>query len=419
MFTNSSLNRMNFDRLIGHEVASAHPVQVHSRAGDTANGFGSGGSASDTFREYRQFAHGPQTPKVKQPSFDVNIPLTFYHNLCRANALPVCIHPDADLTYTIETPRLDELYYPAAGAVFIEERVTLYPPAAGAVLGTVVVPKHELYRLIPFQVPGSVVSTVVSEVNLNPALFICNIYLDDILHLCLLSRVFFRMIRSFSDQTFNVNVDGELQSKELSGKFPVEYIILHERAISAIDGKSADNGQDWHENGYVYREDQSKYLVQTQRLQTGAGNDYVTNHVQLEGATVKKVVPMISELGVSIYDTTFQKQVPVAFYKDYIPYILNNGLWSNTDSQNPKSIINFSQRPGDAQSMGHASISKQRSIKLDMQVDAPLLSIARDGVQGGDVVVPTAGYTKARVTAISSQINFLLGSDGTMSKRYS
>jgi hypothetical protein len=54
-----------------------------------------------------------------------------------------------------------------------------------------------------------------------------------------------------------------------------------------------------------------------------------------------------------------------------------------------------------------------------MQVDAPLLSIARDGVQGGDVVVPTAGYTKARVTAISSQINFLLGSDGTMSKRYS
>lgn len=408
--------KRSFDRLIGHEVPYSSPVEVHAIGGNTANGFGSGRAAADSFREYRQFAHGLQTPKAIQPSKDIYVPLSFYHNLCRANAIPVCIHPDAELEYKIETPRLNELYYPVAGAVFIEERVTLYSPAGA---GTLTSPRHELMRRIPFLVPGSVVQTSSREGSISPWLYINNLYLDDVLHVCILSRSFFRMIRLFVDQTLNISLDADgEQEKELTGKFPVEYVMLTEQAISANDGLSADNAQDWHENGFVYRDDQSKYLHRTERIRTGAANEYVSFHDQLSNESVKTVSPIISSMGVSVYDTTFQKVVDGAFYSDYIQYNLNNGIWHAGDRQQSRKLINFSHRPGDAPVIGHCSVSKQRSIKLQMNINLPRNEPPRDGIQGGDVVVATAGYTKARIIATVCQINFVLGSDGTISRRF-
>jgi hypothetical protein len=406
----------NFDRLVGQEVPFTSPVEVHAIGGNTTNGFGSGKLCQDSYREYRKFATGLQTPKPVQPSQVVHIPLMFYHNLCRANAMPTCIHPDASLSYTIQTPTLQELYYPCAGAVFIEERVTLYSAVAS---GTIVAPRHELMRRIPFLVPGSVVQTTVRDVNLSPQLFLCNLYLDDVLHLCLLSRVFFRMIRLFVDQSLNVSLDSSgAQEVELTGKFPVEYVMLTERSLSSFDGMSVDNAQDWHENGFVYRDDQSKFIHRTVRLRSGLVNDYVTYHDQLSCEHVKTVSPIISSMSVSVYDTSYQSMVDGSFYTDYLQYTLNNGIWHSNDKQCPRKIINFSHRPGDDVVMGHCSVSKQRSIKLQMNINTPRVEPSRDGIQGGDVVVRSVGYSKARIIATLSQINFLLGSDGAMSRRY-
>lgn len=407
---NSARERLNFDRL----VQASTPVQYAGRVtSGRVNGFT--GGVTNPHQEFKSFSSGPSIPQPMILSHDVTVPLQFQHNLGRANSLPVCTIPEADIHHQFDLARLDQIFYPAPGAVFIEERVKLYSSDAAAT-GTILAPRQEIYRLIPVIVPGSVVQQATNN-RVVCKLTQCNLYVDTILHLCLLSRVYFHLIRRYYNFKLVTTGEEEAFTHTLDrSKFPIEWITLHESPLPNNDGRSHNNATDWCLNGHVRRQDVSQYLNRTEML---AGGDYVSRHTIVDQMRIPEVTPVVRRLGVTVDDNVYYPLANGSFYTDYLPYNLTNGLLSSqANTPCPRKFVSFSHRPGDSQSFGHQTSSRNSEIGLVFDTAPIPVAEFEDGVQGPDTRYITSLYVKSQVTAACASVNFLLGSDGTYSIRF-
>ena len=420
-------NRLAFDRLIGQEVPEEQAVQSHTTvSGKSIGGLGERGAASCTTREYRKHASGLQTPKLVQPASTIIVPGLFQHMLAREYSTPVVTHPDADVIYNVQTRPLSELYCPAPGDIFIEE--TIYAvcaddPTAADVSSAAI----QMTRKIPFVNPNSTLDFDCScDGGLKGEFIINNLYLDDLLHLCLISRVYFEPLRSFRDITKTKVFDQDCSAEdnlELNGlKFPVEWLIIEESPIDngAVTGcgSAVDPCEDWHRNGQVVRVPASDVTTCTFRQRNFAGDDYehVTQITQNKYNHITKCQPCIKRLGVQLHDTEYQPLRDRSHYTDFTKWFFHNGIIHSDDDPCGMLFVRFSQRPLlIGQSFGSASVTRQRYIGFRYETNAALEYSLRDGIMGGTA---SSRSNKVRLTFQAMTLNFLLGSDGSLSQRY-
>lgn len=421
--------QMAFDRLIGQEVPESKPGKaLYSRVGQSASRLGEGGLNSSTIRAYTHFANGLQTPKEIQPATDIYVPGLFYHMRCKENAMPVCLFPDANICYEIETAPLAELYHAVEGDTFILEEVyaerldTAVAPALIPTLAPTTRDNMALYhsRMIPVKIPGSV--PVFEEENLCPELVLGSYYLEDVLHVCLMSRVYYAMIRSWTDiTTCKITPDCPDMNYELTGlRYPAELIVLHESPYTNganTLSTAVDPAEDWWVNGEIRKENVplTTYVQMTYRTGNAlAPLEFILERTQIQHNQINKVYPLIDRLGVKVYDTEYHPLRKRVFYNDYTKFTYGSGILYSGESPNGQLMVNFTQYINwdSPSSFGVVSASRNRYISLVIdstpQPDMPAF-VLRDGIQGP---LTTVRSDKVKLTAQVLKINFVHGAGG-------
>jgi hypothetical protein len=414
--------REAFDAMIGHEVPYDSPAEtLTSLGGVQPSGLGEGLPSTLYTREYRRLGSGLQTPKPVQPTTRLVIPMFFQHNLDRSQSLITAVIPDADIEYEVELSRLDELYFPCAGDLFIHEEVKLYPdPVGDDVAADGARPIEIASRRIPIVLPDSKVQEPANY-NLNLALISEQLYVDEPVHLILISRVVFEMIRIYKDYSFNISTEEENCYEICNSKFPVEYTLVRDVPTANIDQKDYRHARNWARLGHVIETPTSKYLHVQRNIGDGAGGDnYELRHDEIHYDLTERYEPVIDTLSVKVNGSYYYEKLPRRFFELYLPWVYSCGNWYHDGTQglNPL-LVNFSQMPGVSQNWGAAAISRNRKLELELTAQlSPSTSYQLDGVIGGSPFNEEPKYTKATIYTTSSEINYTLSTDGTMSNRF-
>jgi len=387
--------RNAYDLLIGQEVPYDYYHEKVVQHNTNVPGLGLDLAVLSTHREVTKVANGLQTPQPVIPPTTLYCPALFWFALKRKDAIPVLCLPDADVRFNVQTAKLENLYYPAVGDTYIQETVTLVNAAPNDIAHPNVVTQ----RRIPFLIPGS---TVTSSGSFSAHLNTCQIFLDDCVHTVLLNRIGFHLIRILRHNV--VTLDQQEKNYEITGiKWPVEYVFVRdiprENQDESFPYFAADNW--WRCGHQQIRPDQGSWCESTFPTVVGQNVVYNKQITQCHPASVRTVVPAITQFGVDIYDTTFFEKRDSTFYRQYIPYAYCNGyILSNNGPQFQQNIMyNFAEIPGYSNPNGHFNISKTRQITY--QIDANLGSSGRVDC-----------YTDAHC------LNFIVISDGSLALRY-
>jgi len=391
--------RKAFDRLVGQEEVFDEIAENHTAAGDTSSGFAAGASQLEYGRHYHRRASGLQTPKPSQPSQRLYIPCMHWFNIERKTSLPVVCMPDGRLVISVHNSPLDHIFFPAAG-IYIQETVYANSVAGGA-NGTQADPHVFLNRRIPFIIPGSKVSASAS--NKNVSLITCNILLDELIHMMVISRIGFNLITLIRQENITVNSSdstNELRVQQL--KWPTEYLCINDQPYENFDHSKPETAENWWRCGYQTKYDASEFLHVTRREpKIGANAVYWKEYLQIGCKWERHIEHVVQTLGVNIYDTYFySKDNKREFYSQYLPYAYCNGFIAS-DTQHNSIFITFANIPGPYQPSGFVNLSKTKEMFLDMTV-SPNISL----------------QSKARINIQSWCRNFLLIADGSCIVRF-
>jgi len=392
--------RQAFDRLVGQEEAFDQVAENHTAAGKTSSGFAAGGVQAVHGRLHTKRASGLQTPKPVQPSVKLYIPCIHWFNTERKTSLPVVCMPDGKLVISLQNSPLEHLFFPAPG-IFIQETVYAYSNAGGA-NGTQADPHRIVNRRIPYIIPGSRVTQTDS--NRNVSLVTCNILLDELIHMMIISRIGFNLITLIREENISLTTpDGNDQLKVNQLKWPTEYLHLNDQPVSNYDPRLPESAENWWRCGFQTKYDASDFLHFTRRVPiAGPANQFWKESLQQGCRYERNVEDVIQTLGVNIYDTYFfAKENRREFYSNYLAYAYSNGFISG-DTQNSSIFITFANIPGPYQPSGFVNLSKTKEMFLDARVH-PDISI----------------LNKARINIQSWCRNFLLIADGSCIVRFS
>jgi len=411
-----------YDKMIGHETAyDTASESFASLNGVQPSGLGEGLPSTQYNREYKRYGSGLQTPKPVQESRDLIIPMFFQHNMDRSQSLITAILPDADIEYEIELSRLDELYFPHPGDLYIEEEVVLYPQDVidGDDAPDGARPVEVARRRIPVLLNES---TVVepAHYNLNPVLISEQLYLSEAVHITIVTRVVFEFIRIFRDYCFNVSCSDKQCHEICNSKFPVEYLLVRDVPTANSDSANFLHGRNWAKLGHVIQTPVSKYQHVRENLGTGGAPNFLLSHNELEYDLTQRFEPVITEMGVKIHDTDYYECLPRRFFELYLPWVYSCGNWFHDDEDESHPLfVNFSQLPGVTQNWGCAAVSRNRKLQLDIKANLEPSSVFQlDGVVGGSAFSETYPYKKVSIQTNSCTYNFNLGTDGTITPRF-
>jgi len=392
--------RRTFDRLVGQEEAFEQISENHTATGKTASGFAAGGAQAQYGRHHTRVANGLQTPKPVQPSQKLYIPCIHWFNVERKTSLPVVCMPDGKLVISVQNSPIDHLFFPAPG-LYIQETVYAYSVAGGA-NGTQADPHIVLNRRIPYIIPGSRVTQ--TDCNRNVTLVTCNILLDELIHMMIISRIGFNLITLIREENLSVTTPEPQETLKVNQlKWPTEYLHLNDQPVSNYDHRLPDSAENWWRCGFQSKYDASDYLHFTRRTPVaGPANQFWKESLQQGCKYERHVENVIHTLGVNIYDTYFfAKENRREFYSQYLPYAYSNGFIAG-DTQHNSIFVTFANIPGPYQPSGFVNLSKTKEMFLDVTVN-PSISITN----------------KARINIQSWCRNFLLIADGSCIVRFS
>ena len=391
--------RKAFDRLIGQEEAFDEIAENHTSTGSTSSGFAAGGSQLEYGRHYTRRASGLQTPKPTHSSQKLYIPCMHWFNIERKTSLPVVCMPDGKLVISVHNSPIEHIFFPAAG-IYIQETVYAYSNAGGA-NGTQADPHVILNRRIPYIIPGSKVSQTAA--NRNVSLITCNILLDELIHMMVISRIGFNLITLIREENLSVNTSdstNELRVNQL--KWPTEYLHINDQPYSNFDHSKPETAENWWRCGYQTKYDASTFLQFTRKATiAGPANTYWKESLQIGCQYERHVDNVVQTLGVNIYDTYFySKDNRREFYSQYLPYAYSNGFIAS-DTQHNSIFITFANIPGPYQPSGFVNLSKTKEMFLDLTVSQNI-----------------SLTNKARINIQSWCRNFLLIADGSCIVRF-
>jgi hypothetical protein len=392
-FLNDATSRNAYDVLIGQEVPWDYVHEKTVTHDTNIPGLGVNLAVQEVHREYTKVAAGLQTPQPVIPAGTLYCPGLFWFALKRKDSIPVLCLPDADVRFDVQTAKLENLYYPAPGDLYIQETVSLVNAGANSIINQ----NAQVQRRIPFLVPNSTVQGVGTfSAHLNT----CQIFLDDCVHTVLLNRIGFHLIRLLRHQV--TTLDQSDKDYEINGiKWPVEYVFIrdipYENTIETTPYFAADN---WWRCGHQnIIPDQGSWCVSSIPALVGGVTTYGKTITQCHPAYIRKVQNAITKFGLSIYDTVFYEKRESEFYRYYIPYAYCNGYIMSNNVPTQNLMYNFAQIPGYGNPNGHFNISKTRNITY--AIDANLGTL-------GKVYCVTDAHC----------MNFIVISDGSLSLRY-
>lgn len=394
--------RRAFDRLVGQEDVLEEVSYNHTSVGGTTTGFAVGGSQLSFGRKHTRRSTGLQTPKPVQPSQKLYIPCIHWFNTERKTSLPVVCMPDGKLVISLQASRLDHLYFPAPG-VFIQETVHAYS-VAGGVNGTQADPHIITNRRIPYIIPKSTV--VETECcNKNVSLVTCNILLDELIHLMIISRIGFNLISLTREENIilsDIHKCDNIPVNQL--KWPTEYLHINDQPLSNFDHTNPESAENWWRCGHQTKYDASdmQHFTRKGLNLAGTANTFWKENLQLGCTYERHSENVIDTLGVNIYDTYFySKDNKREFYSQYLPYAYSNGFISG-DTLHNSIFITFANIPGPYQPSGFVNLSKTKEMFLSI--------VANEGI---------SLIKKARLNIQSNCRNFLLIADGSCIVRFS
>ena len=438
-FTKHGDTRQAFDKMIGQELRKESPsTSYSSRLGVTATGadrstggatnYGHDGLAGlATTREYHTYGDGPQTPKAVQPPMNLSIPLLFEHNLVKEKAVTVCCIPDACLAYQFETEPLERIFYPAAGSVFIRETVNLYNEA-NADAGTVDEPSLHTTRHIPYLIPGSVLDTNCCDNRINGSLTLQHYYMEEIVHLSILGKVYFYPIRRILERSQLLSSDTESIDNALNSKFTVEWSFIMDMALASEDEKNnPDIATQWYKPGFQHLNPVHEYHVHKRNKAdpTDAVPNYVHEKIMTKYSLQPHQTPIINTLSVLHHGTEYYHEMDRDFYD--FKYLFHNGFNNFTydvehDGLRPL-FVSYSAKPGDHQIWGAIANSSNRKVGYDLKLN-PLPEEANYGIRDGITVagleseLAQSRNKRTKITSVSCTGNFLSISGGTLTPKY-
>lgn len=392
--------RPAFDRLVGQEEIVNEISENHTLSGSTSSGFAVGGTQQVHNRQYHRVANGLQTPKPLHPTQKLIIPCIHWFNIERKTSLPVVCMPDGKLVISVHASPLNHLFFPAAG-IYIQETIHAYS-VLGGVNGTQADPHVIVNRRIPYTIPASKV-TETDCCNRNVALVTCNILLDELIHLMVISRIGFNLITLIREENISLNcadTDVELRVNQL--KWPTEYLHINDQPYANFDNSKPDTAENWWRCGYQEKYDASEFVHFTRKTAiAGPANTYWKESLQIGSRSHKLVTNVVQTLGVNIYDTYFySKDNKREFYSHYLPYAYSNGFIMG-DTVSNSMFITFANIPGPHQPSGFVNLSKTKEMFLDIKAN-PNISLSN----------------KARINIQSWCRNFLLIADGSCIVRF-
>jgi hypothetical protein len=309
--------------------------------------------------------------------------------------------PDGKLVISVQNSPLDHLFFPAA-SVFIQETIYAYSVAGGA-NGTQANPHIILNRRIPYILPNSKV-TQDNNCNQNVTLVTCNILLDELIHMMIISRIGFNLITLIREENIGVsNCDSNDGLKVNQLKWPTEFLHLNDQPVANYDHRLPESAENWWRCGFQSKYDASDFLHFTRRVPiAGPANQFWKEFLQIGCKYERHTEDVIRTLGVNIYDTYFYaKENRREFYSQYLPYAYSNGFIAS-DTQHNSIFVTFANIPGPYQPSGFVNLSKTKEMFLDVTVH-PNISITN----------------KARINIQSWCRNFLLIADGSCIVRFS
>lgn len=394
--------RRAFDRLVGQEDKLEDISFNHTSVDGTTTGFAVGGPQLQHGRKHVTRSSGLQTPKPVQPSTKLIIPCIHWFNVERKSALPVVCMPDGDLIISLHSPPIDHLFFPAPG-LFIQETIHAYSQAGG-VNGTQADPHIITNRRIPYIIPGSRVDTTKC-CNKNVSLVTCNILLDELIHLMVISRIGFNLISLIREENIIISDIHKCDTVPVNQlKWPTEYLHINDQPFSNFDHTNFESAENWWRCGHQTKYDASDMQHFTRKGVNLAGNanTYWKENLQIGCTYERHVEDVIDTLGVNIYDTYFySKDNKREFYSQYLPYAYSNGFISG-DTLHNSIFITFANIPGTFQPSGFVNLSKTKEMFLSI--------VANEGI---------SLVKKARLNIQSNCRNFLLIADGSCIVRFS
>lgn len=420
LLMSKSCQRQAYDKLIGQEVPEERPVSsLRSHTGVAASGGEEGLLACNYTRQYIKLAHGLQTPKPLHESTRIHVPLAFQHNGFGADALPIAITPDVDLCYEFLTAKFNEMFYPSFGSTFIHENVVLHQNNTDD--GLLSAPTLVLKRLIPVLIPGSELNDCPNPC-LDPRMTHRMLYVDRFPHLCLINRLVFEPITIHRDQVLKLDKCGDDVNKEIrNAKFPTEYMFVRDYSTRSISEKLYNVYETWHRLGHIIRNPAHKYKFDVNNVPRDGGDpNFVATKCMTEYHMDLEAEPIITKMGVDIYDSSYYQKFDRYFYDTYTLFAHSEGKWHHDSDGLQALFVNFSQRVGGDGYWGSIGTSNNRKISLEMDIESePSKEFALpDGVISSRSNI-ICKLTKTCIIVTICMKNFLIGSNGRFMLRFS
>jgi hypothetical protein len=270
------------------------------------------------------YKDGYQTPKLFHDTFELFIPLEFWHCKDTSLALLNDLIPNSQRNITCELAPLEEIVQ------------SLMPDSNGLLKNTI----------LPFQ-------NLVIE---DSSLYVNNLFVNPEILDIFTSKIGFELIRTHKNQTKSISSlsDSYLLDRL---KYPVEYLMIGIR-----DRKLNSDFDRWHLMGSV------KERINTSKLFTPVILwDEKNNNCRLEcmeAFEVSSLEPIIDSIGITAHGIDIFPQISSLFYNSYMPIRYSSNKTSSSIDNN-MFMINFCLYPGKFNPSGYYNLSSENEMYIN------------------------------------------------------
>lgn len=363
-------------------------------------------NVSDDTREMRCFLNGYQTPKLKQKTLNMWIPLMFWFNEKFHNAIPSAAVPQgsryihaiaSDPAKLINTRgslyRIARVYN---FRVSDDAKYTIGQDGAfEAQGGEIAIPESMQEYPMPLSSSQGESGAVKDAKYMKFDLYVNHIFTASEIHKIITNRMGVYLMRLKMTHTSIIDrSSGEIQLTEL--KYPIEYFTFSATPLANV-GKNGQPtlgvcpAQDWHKSCWVKRKGISPLAAPVVKDAREASD--VSRFV----CQVKET-PVLRDIQIKIAQISFFHKTSIDFYNNYMTW-----KWEGVSAPcDPGTgLVSFKlDNLKDDQPAGSLNASRIREFYI--AYNAPKVNTSN----------------LAELCIIGNAINFLLVSDGTMAPRY-